>query len=49
MRSVLPKAVGNYIEEGVRAFGKQIPGFDREDALLSGVESRTSSSRKNRT
>ena len=24
-------------------FGRQIPGFDRPDAILSGVESRTSS------
>ena len=31
------------IEEGVKFFGKRISGFDREDALLSGVESRTSS------
>mgnify|MGYP000335031587 CR=1 FL=1 len=37
------KAVGDSIEEGVRAFGKRISGFDREDALLSGIESRTSS------
>ena len=43
VRSVLPKAVGDSIEEGVRSFGKRITGFDREDALLSGVESRTSS------
>jgi len=25
------------------AFGKQIPGFDRADAVLTGVETRTSS------
>lgn len=43
VRSVLPKAVGDSIEEGVRAFGKRISGFDREDSLLSGIESRTSS------
>lgn len=43
VRSVLPKAVGDSIEEGIRSFGKRITGFDREDALLSGVESRTSS------
>lgn len=43
VRSVLPKAVGDSIEEGVKAFGKKIFGFDREDALLSGIESRTSS------
>ena len=29
--------------EGIEAFGKVIPGFNREDMILSGVESRTSS------
>ena len=43
VRSVLPEPLGDSIEEGILAFGKKIKGFDREDALLSGVESRTSS------
>ena len=43
VRSILPKAIGDSIEEGILAFGKKLKGFDREDALLSGVESRTSS------
>lgn len=43
VRSILPKTIGDSIEEGVFAFGKKLKGFDREDALLSGVESRTSS------
>lgn len=43
VRSILPKAVGDSIEEGVLAFGRKLSGFDREDALLSGIESRTSS------
>ena len=43
VRSVLPVEIGDSIEEGVIAFGKKIAGFDREDALLSGIESRTSS------
>ena len=43
VRSILPQEVGDSIEEGVKSFGKRISGFDREDALLSGVESRTSS------
>ncbi len=43
VRSILPKTIGDSIEEGVLAFGKKLKGFDREDALLSGVESRTSS------
>jgi hypothetical protein len=28
---------------GMEQFAKKIPGFDREDVILSGVESRTSS------
>lgn len=43
VRGILPEEVGNAIEEGVLAFGKKLPGFDRPDAVLSGVESRTSS------
>ena len=43
VRSVFPEYIGNSISEGIEAFGKKIPGFDRDDALLSGVESRTSS------
>ncbi|MDO5798067.1 MAG: FAD-dependent oxidoreductase [Eubacteriales bacterium] len=43
VRSVLPEAIGESIEEGVHAFGRKLKGFDREDALLSGIESRTSS------
>ncbi|MCF3947074.1 NAD(P)/FAD-dependent oxidoreductase [Acidiphilium sp. AL] len=30
------------IREALPAFGKRIPGFDREDAVLTGVETRTS-------
>lgn len=43
VRSILPKDIGDSIEEGILAFGKKLKGFDRDDALLSGVESRTSS------
>ena len=43
VRSILPKEIGASIEEGVTAFGRKIKGFDRPDALLSGIESRTSS------
>lgn len=43
VREILPKEVGDCIEEGILAMGKKISGFDRPDALLSGVESRTSS------
>ena len=31
------------IREALPAFGKQIKGFDRPDAVLTGVETRTSS------
>lgn len=43
VRSILPKEIGDSIEEGVLAFGRKLKGFDRNDAILSGVESRTSS------
>ena len=43
VRSIFPKEIGDSIEEGILAFGKKIKGFDRPDAVLSGVESRTSS------
>ncbi len=40
---ILPKACNVAFVEGMGRFGQMIPGFDRPDALLSGVESRTSS------
>lgn len=43
VRAILPEFVGDAIEEGVRAFERKIPGFGDGDALVSGVESRTSS------
>jgi uncharacterized FAD-dependent dehydrogenase len=43
VRDILPEEIGDSIEEGIKAFDKKIPGFARGDALLSGVESRTSS------
>lgn len=39
----LPGFVCDTILEGIPEFSKRIPGFDREDILLSGVETRTSS------
>ncbi len=44
IRNILPEEVGADIAEGMTAFGRKIRGYDREDALLSGIESRTSSS-----
>lgn len=43
VRSILPKAIGDAIIEGMEQFNKKIKDFARDDCLLSGVESRTSS------
>ena len=39
---VLPPFVAIGIAVGMQAFGRQLRGFDREDAVLTGVETRTS-------
>ncbi|MDD4312421.1 MAG: FAD-dependent oxidoreductase, partial [Eubacteriales bacterium] len=39
---VLPPFVSQGIAAGMRAFGRQLRGFDRDDAILTGVETRTS-------
>jgi uncharacterized FAD-dependent dehydrogenase len=43
LSSCLPDYAITAIREALPAFGKQIPGFDRHDAVLTGVETRTSS------
>ena len=43
LRELFSDDINNSIVEGVEEFGRKIKGFDNEDALLSGVESRTSS------
>lgn len=43
LADALPEYVIEAIREALPAFGKQIRGFDRDDALLTGIESRTSS------
>ena len=43
LRSLLPEECRKAFIEGMGQFGRQIKGFDREDCILSGVESRTSS------
>jgi hypothetical protein len=43
VRGIFPKVIGDSLEEGIEAFGRKIPGYNRGDAVLSGVESRTSS------
>jgi len=39
---VLPPFVAQGVYDGVVAFGRQLKGFDRGDAILTGVETRTS-------
>jgi uncharacterized protein len=41
--SALPAYAIEAIREALPVFGRQIPGFDRDDAVLTGIESRTSS------
>lgn len=43
LRELLPEVLNETLIEGITAFGKIIPGFSRDDMVLSGVESRTSS------
>ena len=43
LRNVLPSYVADSVVEGVHGFSRFIHDFDRKDAVLSGVESRTSS------
>ena len=43
LHSVLPDFVVSSLLEAMPVFGKRIHGFDRDDAILAGVESRTSS------
>ena len=42
LRALFPKTLGDTLADGLAAFGKKISGFDAPDALLSGVETRTS-------
>jgi uncharacterized FAD-dependent dehydrogenase len=39
----LPPYAIEALREALPAFGRKIPGFDRHDAVLTGVETRTSS------
>ncbi len=43
VRTIFPEELAKAIEEGIHSFGKRLKGYDRPDALISGVESRTSS------
>ena len=40
---ILPEECNRAFVDGMECFGRQIKGFDRPDAVLLGVESRTSS------
>lgn len=43
LRKCLPGTVSRGVADGIRAFGRQLRGFDMEEAVLTAVESRTSS------
>ena len=43
LRGLFQKDVEQAFLEGMECFGRKLHGFDRADAILSGVESRTSS------
>ena len=43
LNELFPPAILNSLKEAIPYFGTKIKGFDREDAILFGVESRTSS------
>lgn len=43
LRELFPEFLSQSLADGIAACGRKIHGFDREDAVLSGVESRTSS------
>lgn len=43
LNEILPHFINEAIVEGIEHFNKKIVGFDEDDAILSGVETRTSS------
>ena len=43
LNDILPDYINNSIKEAMPVFGKKIKGFDRDDTLMLGIESRTSS------
>jgi uncharacterized FAD-dependent dehydrogenase len=43
LHETLPTFVGDTIAAAIPHFGRKLEGFDREDALLTGVETRSSS------
>ena len=43
VRNALPDFIGDSIAEGMNAFERKIKGYGRKDAVILGIESRTSS------
>lgn len=43
LRELMTEEMNQAFQEGMTEFGRRIRGFDREDAILAGIESRTSS------
>ena len=43
LNRIMPPYINESIKEGIEYFGTKIKGFNREDSILLGVESRTSS------
>ncbi len=43
LNGLLPEPLCCELQEGLRIFGRKLPGFDCPDAILTGVESRSSS------
>ena len=43
VRNIFPEIIADSLEEGILAFDHKLPGYARYDAVVSGVESRTSS------
>lgn len=43
LNDILPQFIAESLKEGIKEMGKNIKGFDDKDAILTGVETRTSS------
>lgn len=41
--SLLPEPLAGALRDGLRAFGRRLPGYDAPDTVLTGLETRTSS------
>lgn len=43
INGIFPEYITEALKEAIPAFGKKIKGYDRDDAIIAGIESRTSS------